>query len=169
MRYVKEIIRAIQGFNIGFTFIAPYQENAADFRNGYATVTIINSVPQTTVGEVATPDKLHLWQVNGLLTRFHFYKYVDYNAEITAEIAARRLRLYLSSFDAMQQLNVAGLNAAPQLSELHIDTYRDAERNLWVEHAHFECRFFVKDELALDSGVFEHIIIENKEIIEREE
>ena len=158
------IIGVVKDWGSGFKFIAPYQENTVDFINGYATVFQLNSVPQTTVGEHVTNNNLELYQINAILCQFSFYKYVNYNDDVSVDKAATYLRNMLSSYEAMIAFNKIGLNIGPQFSDIMIDTYRDNERNKYVQHAHFDVKFYIKNSVTLESAIFDNINIKSKNI-----
>lgn len=162
MQIPSIIINVVKDWSSGFKFVAPYQENPADFDKGYATVFQINSVPQTTVGESISKNSIELYQVNAVLVQFSFYKFVNYNdANISPWEAATYLRNMLGSYDALKNFNDVGLNIGPQISDIMLDTYRDNDRNKYVQHAHFEVKFYVTELLTLESGVFDNINIKD--------
>lgn len=167
MQITNDIIGIVKDWSSGFKFVAPFQENPADFNAGYATVFQINSKPQTSVGETVTKDSILLKQLNALDFRFSFYKFVDYKENsIMPYEAATTLRNTLSSYTAMKLFNNKGLDIGPQMSELIVDTYRDNERNKYVQHAHFEVVFYKMDVTAIESGIFERVEINNSLVID---
>lgn len=166
MDIVNEIINVVKNWTSDFKIVAPYQENPADFSKGYATVFYINSVPQTTVAEEVYADKIVLSQLNAVLVQFSFYKFVSYkNGNITPYMAANNLRLMLSSYEAIKAFNNFNLDIGPQISDIIVDTYRDAERNKYVNHAHFEVKFYVKTYKEIESGIFDKIQIKDNKYI----
>ena len=109
MQLPNIIINVVKDWSSGFKFVAPYQENAADFDKGYATVFQINSVPQTTVGEKVSNDSLELYQINAILVQFSFYKFVSYaDNNVSPWDAAVYLRNMLGSYEALKKFNDVG-------------------------------------------------------------
>lgn len=165
MQLLKDIISIVQELNTGFTFVAPYQENAPDFNKGYATVFKINEVTQIWGGEKPESTDLTLWNVTRILVQFSFYKFVNYNDDLTPDSAAIKLSLLIRSFDTMKAFNKVGLDVG-KVEEIITDTYRDDSRNKYVQHAHFEATFYKKEIAKIESGIFERITIENEKIID---
>lgn len=164
MQLPNIIINVVKDWSSGFKFVAPYQENAADFDKGYATVFQINSVPQTTIGESVSNNSLELYQINAILAQFSFYKFVNYNDKASPWDAAVYLRNMLGSYEALKKFNDAGLNIGPQISDIMLDTYRDSDRNKYVQHAHFEVKFYKKDSTIINDAIFDNIDIKTKNI-----
>lgn len=165
MQMPNVIINVVKDWSSDFKFVAPYQENAADFDKGYATVFQINSVPQTTIGENVSNNSLELYQINAILVQFSFYKFVNYNSNnVSPWDAAVYLRNMLGSYEALKKFNDAGLNIGPQISDIMLDTYRDSDRNKYVQHAHFEVKFYKKDSTYIESNIFESINVKSKHI-----
>lgn len=163
MQLPNIIISVVKDWSNDFKFVAPYQENAADFDKGYATVFQINSVPQTTIGESVSNDFLELYQINAILVQFSFYKFVNYaDNNVSSWDAAVYLRNMLGSYEALKKFNDVGLNIGPQISDIMLDTYRDNDRNKYVQHAHFEVKFYKKDSTIIDGAIFDNINIKNK-------
>lgn len=156
MGVIESIISVVKDWALGIKFIAPYQENPSDFVNGYATVFLINKIPQTTIGERTTLNDITLWQINRLNTQFSIYKYINYNAINSYDIA-NNVRMMLGTYEASKAFNNIGLDVGPQLDEIIVDTYRDNERNRYVQHAHFTTNFYIKDSVTIESNTFTNI------------
>ena len=78
--------------------------------------------------------------------------------------AAVYLRNMLGSYEALKKFNDVGLNIGPQISDIMLDTYRDNDRNKYVQHAHFEVKFYKKDSTIINGAIFDNINIKTKNI-----
>lgn len=160
MSLTNKIISVINNWTSGFLLVAPYQENPANFGEGYATVFQINSTPQTTIEEKVYKNKIELSQLNAVLFQLSFYKYAKYSQDnITPMQAALYLRSMLGSYEAMKKFNDVGLDISPQMTNISLDTFRESDINKYVQHAHFECTFYVTNTTEIESEVFEKIKI----------
>lgn len=167
MQLINNIISVINDWVEPFVMVAPYQENPPDYVNGYATIYPITSSPQTTIKEKASPTSLELSQLMSWVFGFSFYKYMSYGADEVMPITiATKVRHLLNSLDAMKSFNKLGIDIAPVWNDIMVDTYRDSDRNKYVQNAHFEVKFYFTDKTIIESEVFEKVEIVNYEILQ---
>ncbi|MDE5977184.1 MAG: hypothetical protein K2G70_01785, partial [Turicibacter sp.] len=105
------------------------------------------------------------YQINAILVQFSFYKFVSYaDNNVSPWDAAVYLRNMLGSYEALKKFNDVGLNIGPQISDIMLDTYRDNDRNKYVQHTHFEVKFYKKDSTIINGAIFDNINIKTKNI-----
>ena len=142
----------------GYSVIAPFQENPADFEKGYCTIYPITSDTEARRGYTAEKQTETYWQVARLTCQISLYRFVKYDRRSAGDVA-RQLRTMLSSAYAAQLLSEYGINSG-FAGKVDIDFSRDSERNRYIEHAHFPQSFYILEDYTDTPVLFDKIKIE---------